>query len=454
MAATPRTFPIQSSTNCTIPAIAQAYSLNVTVVPPGSLGFLTIWPSGQPRPNASTLNDPQGAVIANAAIVPAGTSGSVDVYASANTDLVIDINGYYAAQSGITLAQGSVSAPSLSFAGDASTGIFSAGAGVLSLSSGGTSRLTLRADGDLDMPGSIRKSGTLFLHNLGTRNTAVGLTALGGAFSGTDNTAAGSSALAGNSTGSENTATGSSALASNTTGVANTATGYRTLASSTTGGGNTATGTNALAGNTTGIANTATGSVALMNNTTGNYNNATGDFALMLNTTGDGNTATGQRALRIATGSYNTALGYAAGSSLTTGNYNIMIGNAGSGAPADDHTIRIGDVQTRVFMAGIQGVTTSIPAVNVLIDTNGQLGTVLSSRRYKEDISDMSEASAALMLLHPVTFRYKKPYADGSKPIDYGLIAEEVAEVYPDLVIGGADGKVETVQYQKLTPMC
>ena len=92
-----RTFPLLSSTKCTIPAVAQAYSFNVTVAPPGSLGFLTIWPTGQTRPNASTLNDPLGTIIANAAIVPAGTSGSVDVYASDSTNLVIDINGYYAA---------------------------------------------------------------------------------------------------------------------------------------------------------------------------------------------------------------------------------------------------------------------------------------------------------------------------------------------------------------------
>jgi hypothetical protein len=91
--------------------------------------------------------------------------------------------------------------------------------------------------------------------------------------------------------------------------------------------------------------------------------------------------------------------------------------------------------------------------VPVIVDGFNQLGTISSSRRYKEDISDMSEASADLMRLHPVTFRYKKPYADGSKPLDYGLIAEEVAQIYPDLVVRDKDGKIETVQYQKLTPM-
>jgi TolA-binding protein len=91
--------------------------------------------------------------------------------------------------------------------------------------------------------------------------------------------------------------------------------------------------------------------------------------------------------------------------------------------------------------------------MTVMIDTNGQLGTISSSRRFKEDIQDMGDASSSLMRLRPVTYRYKQPYADGSKPLDYGLIAEEVAEVYPDLVVTNKDGQVQTVQYQKLTPM-
>src|SRR5207248_7965019 len=117
----------------------------------------TVWPTGQPQPLASTLNDDQGVVIANAAIVPAGVGGSVDVYALNNTHLIIDINGYYASQSGITLAQGNGGAPSLSFAGDPGTGIFSSGTGFLDIATGGTSRLTVRSDGDLDLPGSFRK---------------------------------------------------------------------------------------------------------------------------------------------------------------------------------------------------------------------------------------------------------------------------------------------------------
>src|SRR6516225_7198921 len=130
---------------------------------------------------------------------------------------------------------------------------------------------------------------------------------------------------------------------------------------------------------------------------------------------------------------------------------NIHIGNAGSAT--DSGTIRIGTpgTQTSFYVAGVNGVTTTNSAVPVLIDTaTGQLGVASSSRRYKEDIQDIGEASRGLMRLRPVTFRYQKPFADGSKPMQYGLIAEEVAEVFPDLVARSADGQIETVKYQVL----
>ena len=91
--------------------------------------------------------------------------------------------------------------------------------------------------------------------------------------------------------------------------------------------------------------------------------------------------------------------------------------------------------------------------LDVLIDANGQLGTMSSSFSFKEDIHDMADASSSLLRLRPVTFRYKQPYADGSKPLDYGLIAEEVANVYPNIVVRDSSGNIQTVQYQKLTPM-
>ncbi len=211
-----------------------------------------------------------------------------------------------------------------------------------------------------------------------------------------------------------------------------------------------------FAGNTTntGSDNTASGPAALASNTTGSINTATGYEALYNNTTGFGNVAIGAQALYSnATGSNNIAIGAAAGTFVSGGSGNIEIGNGGSFA--DNDVIRIGDSsQTSFFAAGVRAVTTgNNDAVPVLIDSNGQLGTVSSSRRFKEDIHDMGGASEGLMRLRPVTFRYKKPFYDGSKPIQYGLIAEEVAEVYPDLVARSADGQIETVKYQLLDPM-
>jgi hypothetical protein len=206
---------------------------------------------------------------------------------------------------------------------------------------------------------------------------------------------------------------------------------------------------------------------------TANYNIAVGGYALGSATSGGFNTALGFQALTGATtGVANTALGYAAGVGTSTGNYNTAVGYfsgfnlsgassnnidiANTGTSTDSGTIRIGNsgTQTSFFVAGVRGVTTSAAdAVSVVVDSHGQLGTINSSRRYKEDIQDMGDASSRLMELRPVTYRYKQAYADGSKPIDYGLIAEEVEAVYPDLVAHLADGEVETVQYQKINAM-
>src|ERR1035441_8749519 len=194
-----------------------------------------------------------------------------------------------------------------------------------------------------------------------------------------------------------------------------------------------------MLGNTAGNYNTASGYYALLQNN-GSYNTASGDQALVGNTTGSYNTASGYEALSSnASGSYNTAIGQSAGF-YPTGSYNIMIGH--QGLAADDHIIRIGDVQTQTFIAGISGVNVS--GVPVLVSSSGQLGIASSSRRFKEEIHDMGDVTADLMRLRPVTFRYKQPFEDASQPIQYGLIAEEVAEVYPELVVHSADGKIET----------
>jgi hypothetical protein len=144
--------------------------------------------------------------------------------------------------------------------------------------------------------------------------------------------------------------------------------------------------------------------------------------------------------------------------STTGGANSIFIGTEGNGSVPSDFigTIQIGvqGLQTSFIVAGVSGTTTGVAdALPVVIDSNGQLGTISSSQRFKEDIQDMGDASSDLLRLRPVTFRYKQAYKDGSKPIDYGLIAEEVADVYPDLVVRNKDGEIQTVQYQKLTPM-
>jgi hypothetical protein len=155
-----------------------------------------------------------------------------------------------------------------------------------------------------------------------------------------------------------------------------------------------------------------------------------------------------------STGSNNLAIGSQAAFNVTDSNSdNIHIGN--QGFSGDVSTIRIGQVGTHTsfFAAGVFGFSTGLPGVPVLIDLNGKLGTASSSRRYKEDIQDMGDVSRGLLRLRPVTFRYRKAFEDGSKPMQYGLIAEEVAEVYPDLVAHSADGQIETVKYQLLDVM-
>ena len=275
---------------------------------------------------------------------------------------------------------------------------------------------------------------------------------------GTRNIRGGTNALHHNTTGSDNSAYGVDALANNTAGGTNTAIGSGALFGNTTGNGNTATGYDALRSNDAGFGNTANGIVVLRNNINGIFNTGIGDRALRFNTFGSRNTASGFQALfNNTTGNRNIAVGNLAGQNYTTGSDNIAIGNEGNSG--ESATIRIGNsvagsAQTRTFFAGISGVMTGInDAVPVLIDSAGQLGTTNSSRRYKEDIEDMAGASDDLLSLRPVTFRYKNAFEDGDKPIQYGLIAEEVAEVFPDLVVHNEDSEAETVKYHLLATL-
>ncbi len=295
----------------------------------------------------------------------------------------------------------------------------------------------------------------LFFNTTGGGNTGLGTNALHANTTGSYNTASGMNALLSNTYGHDNTASGSNALRFNTTGSANTAIGSRALYSNPTGVGNTATGYQALFSNTNGSFNTASGIDALSSNTLGSSNTASGYRVLRFNTTGIRNTAFGANALFAnTTGDENIGIGEDAGASWTTGDRNIAIGNGGS--PGESLTTRIGSSQTRAFIAGIRGVTTGLAnAIPVLIDSNGQLGTASSSGRFKKEIRDMGDLTERLLELRPVVFRYKQEQEveSGEVPLEYGLIAEEVAEIFPDLVVYDEEGLPFTVRYHLLSSM-
>jgi hypothetical protein len=307
-------------------------------------------------------------------------------------------------------------------------------------------------DGGYPNQNTAEGEDALFSLLTGQRNTAIGFNALFKNTAGNGNTAVGMSALYNNTTGGGNIALGENALALNTTGLYNTAIGGSALLSNTVANFNTATGYVALALNTTGINNTAEGYGALYNNTTGNYNTASGQGSLQGNSTGRNNTAIGQNALaRNTIGSNNIAVGSNAGSSLTTGSNNIDIFERG--VAGESNTIRIGRVgiHTATYVAGISGITVA-GGVGVVIDTDGHLGTIVSSARYKDNIQPMSKSSETILSLKPVTFRYKKELDPKAIP-QFGLVAEDVAKIDPDLVARDNEGKPYTVRYEAVNAM-
>ena len=285
-------------------------------------------------------------------------------------------------------------------------------------------------------------------------NTAEGTKALFNLTTGSANTAVGWFSLLSNGDGSFNTASGAGALLLNTADE-NTAFGTAALLSNTTGKENTANGTLALFSNTTGFQNTAVGYSALSSNTTAGANSsgantAVGAFALGLTVTGGANTAIGYAALYNATGGGNIALGDLAGVDLTTGNGNIIVGNRGLAGDAD--TIRIGRAtHTTCYISGIRDVMTGAgDAIPVVIDSASQLGTVSSSKRFKRGIKPMNNTSEAILGLQPVTFQYT---SDKTNRPQFGLIAEQVAEINPNLVVRNSDGEIYTVRYDAVNAM-
>jgi hypothetical protein len=290
-------------------------------------------------------------------------------------------------------------------------------------------------------------------------NTAEGTQALQSLTTGIWNTALGFQALFSDTTGKFNTAIGVRALYRNTTGIENTATGVQALYSNTTGDYNTANGFNALLFNTEGVTNTATGFQALYSNTTGHTNTANGVEALVRNTTGNANTGTGVQALWYnTTGNFNTAYGVGALSSNISGSSNIALGlESGTRVFTADNVICIGtnvsgeNVSNTCYIGNIFGVT-SAGATAVYVNSLGKLGTVVSARRFKDEIKPMDKASEAILALKPVTFRYKQEIDPAHSP-QFGLVAEDVEKVNPDLVVRDRDGKLQTVRYEAVNAM-
>ncbi len=341
------------------------------------------------------------------------------------------------------------------------------GNGALAVSTG-TSNTALGADAlHLNSTGQSNTAvghGALASNLAGEWNVGVGRNALGIATA-SNNVGVGTGALF-TASGCCNVAVGTNAMSSATTTVVSVAVGHQALATAATatdnvavggfamaqatGGGNVAVGSSALRV-TTAQFNTAVGGSALRQNTTGGASVAVGSGALSASTTGNNNTAVGKDALRdLTTGSDNLAMGMNAGSLLTSGSGNVYVGS--TGAFSESNTMRLGASQTATYVAGVSGQTASGDPVHVLF--NGKLGTITSSRRFKQEIETLAgETAHRLQALRPVTFRYRPEYDDGQRTLQFGLIAEEVDEVLPELVARDPDGQVRTVRYQFLVPM-
>ena len=276
-------------------------------------------------------------------------------------------------------------------------------------------------------------------------NTAEGQQALLSLTTGTYNTAVGWFSLRSNTEGQFNTAIGAGALFANVGdqiehGTENTAIGAGALLNNATGLDNTANGAFALFANTNGSGNTATGVAALQRNTTGGGNTAIGQAALNENTTGSFNTAVGTAALLLASGDSNTVVGAGAGGNIGNANNVICIGQGVTGADVND-SCYIGNIWNQP--GGSQAV---------YVNSDGKLGALVSSRRFKDEIKPIEQESEIIYGLRPVSFRYK-PEIEPTRPRAFGLIAEDVEKVSPDLVTRGSDGKVNSVRYDAVNAM-
>jgi hypothetical protein len=449
-AGVPRDFTLTGQ--CGIPASAQAVSLNVTVADTAGPGFIAAYPAGTPQPLVSTLNFSAGEVIANAAVVPLGTGGAITVVAGVSaTDLILDVNGYYG---------GSLVTSLNGLSGDVA---LAAGPNVTITPSGQTLTIAATAGPGGSLPAgsagqTLRHDGTSWVANgvLSNDGATVGING-GLAINGTVNFGTGPLVMRSSFPfihthgGSNCTYLGLGAGNLTNNGASNTAMGTLALQNVTNGLDNTAFGDSGLGSLTSGSFNTVVGSNAGLHIGTTSNNTGVGTSALQ-QTTGDSNTALGSDAgVELTTGSSNIMIGAGAGFAVSTGSSNIYIGSPGFNN--ESNTIRIGDGthQTSAIIVGIAGEVAP-GGVPVLISGGGRLGTTTSSIRFKEDVRDIGDDSDRLMALRPVEFRYK-PELDPTGLTQYGLIAEEVARVYPDLVANGRDGKPEAIRYHLLNAL-
>jgi hypothetical protein len=388
---------------CGIPATAQAVSFNFSAVNVPGPGFLVAFPAGGAFPPTATIvynqNTPN---LSNAAVVPLGTGGAITLVGGVvPIDLVVDVNGYYAPNlvTSINGSTGAVTIPVLPSGTNGQT-LYHNGTSWVANNALSTNGTDVALTGTLNFPFGVRvaSGANTFLHTTGQLNTFVGATS-------------GLSPILA----TRDTGVGHGALFNVRDGSFNVAVGYDTLFSIVNGNANTAVGDRALSSQSNDSNNTGLGSFALAS---------------------------------LASGGGNIGLGAGAGDILTSGFSNMYLGN--EGVASENQTIRLGSgsVHTRMFVAGVlnSGVTGSA----VLISGTGQLGIATSSARFKEDVANMGDASSALFKLRPVTFHYKG-HADD--PTQYGLIAEEVEKVLPELVMKDSDGQPQTVLYHEMPAM-
>jgi trimeric autotransporter adhesin len=405
----------------------------------------------------------------------------------------------YQAGSALTTGNNNIAIGNIGAAGESNTirigdpaihaGIFLAGITATSLGAPNQAVLVNPATGQLGSadissfgvvstePDNTAVGDQVLVSNAGESNTGTGFRALFSNTTGVDNTAAGTEALENNDSGGYNDAVGAFALSSNIDGSfnnafgdtalnanihasENTAIGDLALANNdSTGNGkaqfNTAVGARALFANTDGEANNAVGDSALFSNTTGTQNTAIGDLALENNVDGSANVVVGAAAaVNNTAGVFNTVVGFLAGPDISNGFDNIYVGaTAGTGFGNENSTIRIGD-PGHVFNCYIAGISGQIASggVQVFITGNGKLGTLTSSARFKNDIKPMANASESILALKPVAFRYKGEIDPEGIP-QFGLIAEDVEAVNPNLVVRDKEGKPYTVRYEAVNAM-